>query len=280
MPGAPETTPPVPPPATPEPKRAADKVRIRFRKSGTLRLLSHHDLMRTFERLLRRSELPFHRSQGFHPKPRLIFALSLPLGVVGCEEVVELELGQVLPPEEIHVRLARQTPPGLDILSVRRINPKVNAQVCRLSYAVQVPAERLPNLPRRIDEVLTAPECWIDRNRPQSGKPGRRLDVRPFLADLRIMQNSECGMQHERQDSSSFCIPHSDFCILQMVLHLTPSGTARPEEVLGLLGLEDLLDAGAVLERTRLELHDELPSASEDGGIELEKGSHEKRDAD
>jgi hypothetical protein len=42
-----------------------------------------------------------------------------------------------------------------------------------------------------------------------------------------------------------------------MLLHLTPSGTARPEEVLGLLGLQDLLDAGAILERTRLELQDE-----------------------
>jgi len=236
--------------------------------------------MRTFERLLRRSELPFHRSQGFHPKPRLIFALSLPLGVVGCEEVVELELAEVLPPEEIHVRLARQTPPGLDILSVRRINPKVNAQVCRLSYAVGVPAERLPDLSRRIADVMASPECGIDRHRPHSRKPGRRLDVRPFLADLRIMQNAECGMQNERQNSSALCTLHSAFCILEMVLHLTPSGTARPEEVLGLLGLEDLLDAGAVFERTRLELHDELPPSEPDGGIELAKGSHEKRDAD
>jgi hypothetical protein len=47
-----------------------------------------------------------------------------------------------------------------------------------------------------------------------------------------------------------------------MLLRLTPSGTARPEEVLALLGLEDLLDAGVVLERSRLELHDELPSPS------------------
>ena len=88
------------------PARARDKVRIRFRKSGDLRLLSHHDLMRTFERMLRRAALPFRHSQGFHPNPRLVFALSLPLGVVGCEEVVELELDEVLPPDEMHERLA------------------------------------------------------------------------------------------------------------------------------------------------------------------------------
>ena len=34
----------------------------------------------------------------------------------------------------------------------------------------------------------------------------------------------------------------------------------RPVEVLGLLGLTDLLEAGAVVERTRLELHEECGS--------------------
>jgi radical SAM-linked protein len=287
VPGVPETTPAIAAPfpaepsgaeesaGRPEPKHAADKVRIRFRKSGALRLLSHHDLMRTFERLLRRADLPFHRSQGFHPKPRLIFALSLPLGVVGREEVVELELDRVLPVDEIHTRLARQSPPGLDIVSVRQIPLKATAQVRRLAYAVRVPADRLPDLSRRIAEVLAASECWINRHRPHSGKPGRRLDVQPFLADLRL---------HADEESA----------ILEMFLHLTPAGTARPEEVLGLLRLQDLLDAGAVLERTRLELSDELPPSlspsalpagerlegKADGGTELEKGSHEKRDAD
>jgi radical SAM-linked protein len=248
-------------------------VRIRFRKSGSLRLLSHHDLMRTFERLLRRSELPFFRSQGFHPKPRLIFALSLPLGVVGGEEVVELELDRELPPEEIHERLTQQAPPGLDILSVRRIPPKINAQVCRLSYALPVPAERLPDVTRRIAEILSASECFVDRHRPQSGQVGRRLDVRPFLDDLRILPivNRESWIVDREDDNSRSTIHDSRFT-MEMVLRLTPSGTARPEEVLRLLGLEDLLEAGVVLVRTRLELYDEQN--------ELEKGSHEKRDAD
>jgi radical SAM-linked protein len=224
-----------------EVKHPVDKARIRFQKSGALRLLSHHDLMRTFERLLRRGELPFHRSQGFHPKPRLIFALSLPLGVIGREEVVELELDEILSAEEIHSRLAQQAPPGLEILSVRRVPVKTNAQVCRLAYAVEVPADRLADLGRRCADVLAARECWIDRQRPHSRQAGRRLDVRPFLVDLLIQQ------------------PHgpSGNARLEIVLRLTSAGTARPEEVLALLGIEDLLDAGAVLERSRLELHDE-----------------------
>src|SRR6478752_3633404 len=67
-----------------------DKLRFRFRKVGDLRLLSHHDLMRCLERMLRRAAIPFKSTAGFHPGPRLVFALSLPLGVVARDEVLEL----------------------------------------------------------------------------------------------------------------------------------------------------------------------------------------------
>src|SRR5579859_6858411 len=57
------------------------KVRIRFKKCGDLRFLSHHDLMHCFERMFRRGSLPVKASQGFHPMPRMAFALSLALGI-------------------------------------------------------------------------------------------------------------------------------------------------------------------------------------------------------
>jgi radical SAM-linked protein len=224
-----------------------EKVRIRFQKGSDLRLLSHHDLMRTFERMLRRADLPFRRSQGFNPRPRLVFALSLPLGVVGAEEVVELELGQQLAVEEVEQRLRRQAPPGLEILSVRRIDPKESAQVRGLSYAVEVPAGRTDGLRARLAEVLAAVECRWERTRP----PKRSIDLRPWICDLHL---------HEPIASSP------GLYTLVMDLRLTPTGTARPEEVLGLLGLADLLDAGAVCTRTRLELQDE-PASSHAQGI-------------
>jgi radical SAM-linked protein len=209
-----------------------DKFRIRFRKAGDLRLVSHHDLMRCFERMLRRAALPFHSTEGFNPKPRLVFALSLPLGVVGCEEVVELELDEELSPEEIHARLAGQTPIGLDVLTVRRVPPKTTAQVRLLTYRLAVPSDRRGGVPERIAALLAAPECWIERVRSEN----RRLDLRSSVVDVRLTGDA-----------------------IEMDLRVTPVGTARPEEVLDQLGLRDLLEAGGVLERSRLVLHDEAP---------------------
>jgi radical SAM-linked protein len=209
-----------------------DKVRIRFSKSGHLRLVSHHDLLRCFERMLRRADLPFRSTKGFNPHPRLVFALSLPLGVVGREEVVELELDQTLPTEEIHHRLAHQAPPGLEILSVRRIDPKITAQVTSFCYRLPLPAERRAAVQEKATALLATSECWVERTRPER----RRVNVRPFVKELRV--------------GAGF---------VDMDLWMTPGGTARPDEVAGLLGVRDLLDAGAVLERCRLELNDETP---------------------
>jgi radical SAM-linked protein len=231
---------------SPAARSVHDKVRIRFTKGNDLRLLSHHDLMRTFERMLRRAELPFRRSQGFNPRPRLVFALSLPLGVVGAEEVVELELEQALPVEEIETRLRRQAPPGLGIISARRIEPRASAQVSGLSYAVEVPAERIDELRARIRDVLAAAECWWQRDRP----PQRRLDLRPWIRDLHLQATTPS--------------PALSYTLI-IDLRLTPTGTARPAEVLGLLGLADLLEAGAVCTRTRLELQDETSSSHAEG---------------
>ena len=217
---------------------ARNKVRIRFQKGEDLRLISHHDLMRCFERMLRRAAVPVHSSQGFNPKPRLVFALSLGLGIVGCQEVAELELDEEMEPEELRRRLRQQAPPGLEILSVRQLHSTKGAQARRASYRIPLPPNRALDVADRIPDVLASTHCWVDRTRPQA----RRIDLRPYVCDLRVISNS-----------------------LEMEFWVTPQGTARPLEILQILGLADLLDQGFVLERTALEIVDELSVIQPEG---------------
>ncbi|HET6573425.1 MAG TPA: TIGR03936 family radical SAM-associated protein, partial [Fimbriiglobus sp.] len=111
-----------------------EKFRFRFRKAGDLRLLSHHDLMRSAERLLRRADVPFKSTAGFHPTPRLVFALSLPLGVVGLNEVVELELTRPLDSDELLERLNRHAPAGLTFTSAKAVEMSAGAVPRRAVY--------------------------------------------------------------------------------------------------------------------------------------------------
>lgn len=204
-----------------------DKVRIRFSKVGDLRLVSHHDLMRCFERMLRRASIPFAMTGGFHPGPRLVFASALPLGVAGLDEVVELELTDIVEPEDVLGRLTAQLPPGLGMHAAERVPIKETARVCRAVYRIAIPEDRQPGLADRCVELLARTTLVVERPRP---KP-RRVDVRPYMNAIRFTDG-----------------------VLLIDLAVTQEGGARADEVMDLLGLRGLLETGGVLERTTVEL--------------------------
>jgi radical SAM-linked protein len=222
--------------APPAPEAVAPtkhRYRLRFRKTGDLRLVSHIDLMHVFERMLRRAALPFSVTQGFHPKPCLVFAQALALGVAGLDEVVELDLRAPIPAPEVLARLNAQAPAGLFFLDVRPLESRRSAQVRRAFYRLPLPAGEA-DLPRRCADLLARPRCVVERARPRL----RRIDIRPYLCDVRVQGGN-----------------------LDIAIWITPYGAARPEEVAKALGLGGWLDTGAVFERTHLEIVDELPEA-------------------
>lgn len=240
----------------------AFRARIRFRKDGDRRFLSHHDLMRLFERLFRRAGLPFRMTEGFHPMPRMQFASALSLGIIGQEEVLEADFSEELDVEHLHARLAAQLPEGLAILRVQAIPTKLTGQPAEAHYFLPLAPDSFPDLSEKLEALLREGQVWSERLKPgelrrpadepkdeerldhlprsappQAG-PRKRVDIRPFL--LRLSRDGRG---------------------LHMVFKVTPNGSARPEEVLRLLGLEHLLsDGDAVLERTRLILQDETSS--------------------
>src|SRR5437762_6344344 len=119
-----------------------DKLRFRFAKTGRLRLLSHHDLMRCLERMLRRAGVPFKSTAGFHPTPRVVFALSLPFGVVGRDEAVEVELTHPCDADEVLARLNSQAPDGLSFTHVSVVPMRATAIPPRLVYTLPLPDAR------------------------------------------------------------------------------------------------------------------------------------------
>ena len=214
-----------------------DKIRFRFRKSGDLRLLSHLDLARCFERMLRRADLPFKSTLGFHPTPRMVFALSLPLGVVGDEEVLELELLQPDDTEAIRDRLNRQTPGGLDFHAATVVPMNATAMARRVEYTLSIPNERVAETNDRIRGLLDAEKVWVDRLRPRP----RRLNIRQYLRAITLTDSR-----------------------LTLDLWVTPSGTARADELLKLLNLTDLVDGGRIVTRSLLEIRDETAPGQPD----------------
>ena len=85
------------------------RLRVTFRETGRLAMLSHLELARALERAVRRAQLPFAVSQGFSPHMRIAFGAALPVGVGGTAEIFDLFLAalQEASPADLYPTEAR-----------------------------------------------------------------------------------------------------------------------------------------------------------------------------
>ena len=204
------------------------RVRIRFSKQDDLRWIGHRDLMRCFERIFRRAELPLGRSEGFHPKPRMTFPLPLAVGIAGADEVMEFELAETLTAEEIQSRLAPQLPGGLDA-AFGRSAPSRRQKSRSPQRLLRGPDPRAACKPAWRNGSIA---CWPSRP-ARSPAP---TAVRPSIS-ARFWNRSR--------------FPTG---VLSMRLRIDQAGSAGPREVLKALGLDDLESQGVALARTAVEI--------------------------
>lgn len=203
------------------------RIRIRFRKEGDLRWISHRDLVRAFERLFRRAGIELGMSEGFHPKPRMTFPSALALGIAGAEEVMEFEVAEDVDAEELKLRIARQCPPGLCITELRLLAPEERkARVERVTYSIPIPPPRCSQVQAAIEQLRERRACQITRD-----GESRTMAVCAQPDDLTLRDG-----------------------VLAFRLAAEGSAAIRPRELLAVLGLADLEQEGDFLTRAAVEL--------------------------
>ena len=69
------------------------KIRIKFSKTGHMRYIGHLDIMRYFQKLMRRAEVDIKYSEGFSPHQIMSFAQPLGLGDTSEGEYGDIEVG-------------------------------------------------------------------------------------------------------------------------------------------------------------------------------------------
>ena len=203
------------------------RLRMRFRKEGDLRLISHRDLVRAFERWFRRCELQLRMSEGFHPKARMSFPLALALGIAGNREVMEFELTESADVEDLQHRLTAQAPSGLEIVELQMlVDGQRKAQVRRVTYQIPIPLPRQERVGERIAQLGRETSFLIQRD-----DSGRQVDLKAGSDHLELQEGS-----------------------LHFRLLTDCSVSVRPREVLQALGVADLEHEGYYLTRTDVEI--------------------------
>ena len=93
------------------------KARIKFRKYGVMKFIGHLDIMRYFQKVMRRADIPIAFTQGFSPHMIMSFAQPLGVGVTSDAEYFDIELTESISSKSAIEQMNRANVEGIEIVS-------------------------------------------------------------------------------------------------------------------------------------------------------------------
>ena len=193
------------------------RVRITFARGENVRYVGHLDMVRTWERIVRRAGLPMAYSEGFNPQPRLSFAAALPVGCTSDQEVLDVILSEPRDPAEIRERLNQAAPEGIAVLEVSEVpysTPALQTQTRAAEFVVTLLDPISPEDTRERVHALVTAESIVRTRRDKT------YNLRPLILGMSV-EASETGQVQ-----------------IGMTLKAEESGTGRPDEVVAALGMD------------------------------------------
>lgn len=157
------------------------KYRVRFSKTGILRLLSHQELMTSILRAMRRASIPVSYSVGFHPLPKISFGPALSAGIEGLNEYFDIEMAVYINSHDFLARLNSALPEGLKAHNADSIpvNAKsLNEYISRYAYEVTIDKSDIKN----INSFMSCRTWPVSREK-------KSVDIRPMVEKAEIQDN-------------------------------------------------------------------------------------------
>lgn len=213
----------------------AQRVRITFSRGPELKYITHLDMMRFWERALRRADVPLAYSEGFSPHPQISLAAPLAVGTTGEAELMDVYLSQPTAPKDLIRDVMAKVPAGVSIVSAEEVGmslPALQADVRFAEYLVDIDLSggvEPPDVAQPPPAVHSAAEAqaaiesflaadtipWEHKRQDET----RSYDIRAQVADLGIVTTD------------------GDRLTLRMRLKNDNTGSGRPEQVVAALGL-------------------------------------------
>ncbi len=173
------------------------KIRIKFRKYGNMRFVGHLDLMRYFQRAMRRAGIDLAYSEGFTPHPILSFALPLGIGLTSDGEYMDITVNTTQPSYDAIQALNREMVDGVEVTEYVLLPEgakKAMAAVAAADYFVcfkQGEGFTKDEILRGIEEYYnTRDEIFVTK---KTKKSERVIDLKPLIYRMEPCVNNRVG---------------------------------------------------------------------------------------
>ena len=192
---------------------------MRFHKWGRLSYLSHLEVVRAQERMVRRAGLPFAVTCGFSPHMKIAFGPALGVGTAGFEEYIDIWLREYVDPDEALSRLQHASVPDLMPEQVRYVHERETSLVAALNiahYRVTCghgPVADATVFQAALDEVVGRGSIEVERRKPsKKGALTKTLDLTHLVYRRPICRQVDEGV-----------------CEIDLWTRLENTGALRPE---------------------------------------------------
>lgn len=156
-------------------------LRFKFIKRGSLQYISHLDLVRTMHKVIVRAKLPLWYTEGFNPKPKMIFAAPLSIGTESECEYMDLRMNEYIDPAEAMARINANMTSEMQIVEAYYPDSKFT-DLKWMSYRISfTPAEIDDNIVQLCNESLSADTVLVlKKNSDQT------MDIRPLIKSATV----------------------------------------------------------------------------------------------
>ena len=180
-------------------------LRFRFKKQGSLQYISHLDLVRTMHKIIVRAKLPLWYTEGFNPKPKIIFAAPLSIGTESICEFMDIRMKEYIDPAEAMARINANMTEEMQITEA--YYPKTKFTDLKwMSYRIAIHTDGIcEKLVSDINAALSAPVIEV-----QKKNSDKTTDIRPLI-------------------KSADAVLSGDRVVINTVLSADPSSFLNPE---------------------------------------------------
>ncbi len=175
-------------------------VRLKFTKGSEVKYISHLDLMRVFQRAIRRTGIPVSYSSGFNPHQEISFGAPLSLGVTSEAEYVDIRLAERVSLDEIKERLNSSMPDGIRILGGMELGDSVKSAmsvVTHARYRIRMSIDDVSTdvLGESIRKFASQDSIRVMKKQPKKGFELKEIDIKPMIVSMKLIESKEG--QHE-----------------------------------------------------------------------------------
>ena len=181
-------------------------LRIKFKKVGMLQYVSHLDLVRTMSKIVVRAKLPLWYTEGFNPKPKMVFAAPLSIGTESYVEFMDLRLSEKMDPAVAIKSLNDNLTDELVVLDAYYPETK-HTDLKWLGYTITLSvSDASEELAEKCVASFAAEQVLVKKKERIGGK---EVDIKPLIRSLEAKLSDgkiviECVLS---ADASSFLNP-------------------------------------------------------------------------